>query len=224
MDERVKRIGIIAVAGVLLAVFAYAGYGAYQKRELRARVVDAVAKASRQLDETLVIDVIAPPAAIAGRLEAGVARSEELLQQLRALAARRDPDLVEAADPYVASVLEVLRRQAGAVRYRARFVEDREALKEHMARVGTRSENWAAEAIRLKKQLEQDNFDYQLTVASLGNMLAGLLDARRKIEAQLPAVALPEEAALVRARERSLAAAGTAKQELENARRLVPPG
>jgi hypothetical protein len=224
MDDRVKQIGILAVAGVLLAVFAYSGYGVYQKRELRARVVDAVAKSSRQLDETLAVDVIAPPAAIAGRLESDVARSEELLKQLRALAARRDPALVEAADPYVAGVLEVLRRQAGAVRHRARFVEDREALKEHMARAGTRSENWAAEAIRLRKQLEQDNFDYQLSVTSLGNMLGGILEARRKIAEQLPAVPLPEEAAVVRARERSIAAASTAKQEFESAKRLVPPG
>lgn len=224
MDARVKRIGIVAVAGILLAAFAYAVYGVYQKRELRAQVVDAVAKASRQLDEALDIDLLAPSAPIAQRIDAGVARSEELLQQLRALAARRDPELVEAADPYVASVLEVLRRQAGAVRHRARFIEDRDALNQHMALVGTRSENWAAEAIRLKKKLEQDNYDYQLTVASLGNMLAGLIDARRKIAAQLPAVPLTEEAALVRARERSLGAAGAAKQELENARRLVTPG
>jgi hypothetical protein len=224
MDERVKRIGIVAAAGIVLAVFAYTGYGVYQKRGLRAQVVDAVAKASRQLDEALVIDLLAPSAPDVQRIDAGVARSEELLQQLRALTARRDPELVEAADPYVASVLEVQRRQAGAVRHRARFIEDRDALNQHMALVGTRSENWAAEAIRLKKKLEQDNYDYQLTVVSLGNMLAGLLDARRKIAAQLPAVPLPEEAVLVQARERSLAAAGTAKQEFENARRLVPPG
>jgi hypothetical protein len=112
-------------------------YGVYQKRELRTQVVDAVAKASRQLDEALAIDLLAPSAPIAQRIDAGVARSEELLQQLRALAARRDPELVEAADPYVASVLEVLRRQAGAVRHRARFIEDRDALNQHMALVGT---------------------------------------------------------------------------------------
>jgi hypothetical protein len=224
MDERVKQVGIVAVAGILLAAFAYAGYGVHQKRELRARVVEAVATASRQMDETLVVDVIAPPAGLAERLEAKVAQADGALQKFRALGVRRDPDLVEAADPYMANALEVLRRQAGAVRHRARFIEDRDALKEHLARVGTRSENWAAEAIRLRKQLEEDNFSYQLTVASLGNMLAGLLDARRKIAAQLPAVPLPEEAALVRARERSLAAAGTATQELENVRRLVTPG
>jgi hypothetical protein len=153
-----------------------------------------------------------------------VVQADAALQGLRGLAARWDPVLVEAADPYVASVLEVLRRQAGAIRYRARFIEHREALAAHMASVGTRSENWGAEAIRLRQRLDQDYYDFQLSVNSLGNMLADVIDARRKLEAQLPAAPLADEAAVKRARERSLAAAGTVKQELDNARRLVGPG
>jgi hypothetical protein len=124
----------------------------------------------------------------------------------------------------VASVLEVLRRQAGAIRHRARFIEDRAALDAHMARVGARSEGWGAEAIRLRQRLDQDNYDFQLTVTSLGNMLAGLVEARRKIEKHSPAVPLPEEAAVNRARERAMVAAGAAKQEMEKSRRLVAPG
>jgi hypothetical protein len=219
-----RRIGIIAALSVFVAVLAYAGYGAQQKRELRARVAEAVTAASRQIDVALGVDVSAPAAGLEERLDAGVAQADAALQKLRALAAHRDPELVDAADPYVASVLEVLRRQAGAVRHRARFIEDRDLLQEHMARVGTRSANWGSEAVRLKQRLEQDNYDFQLTVTSLGNMLSGLLDARRKIAVQLSAVPLPEEGAVARARKRSLAAAGTAKQELENARRLVGPG
>jgi hypothetical protein len=219
-----KRIGIITAAAVVVAALAYFAYSAHQKRELRARVVDIVAKSSRQMDETLGADVSAPAAGLAERLEAGVARTEGSLQQLRLLAAYRDPALLEAADPYVASVLEVLRRQSGAVRHRLRFIEDRDALNEHMARAGTRAENWFAEAIRLRQRLEQDYFDYQLAATSLGNMLTGLIDARREIAAQLPAVPLPEEMAVIRARERTLVAAGAAKKELEAARRLVGPG
>ena len=219
-----KRIVIIAAVTILVAVLAYGGYSTHQKRELRARVVEAVATASRQLDETLAVDVIAPSAGLAERLEAGVVQADGTLQKLRALGARRDPELVEAADPYVASVLEVLRRQAGAIRHRARFIEDREALDAHMARVGARTEGWGAEAIRLRQRLDQDNYDFQLSVNSLGNMLGGLVDARRKIEKQLPAVPLPEEAAMNRARERAIAAAGVVKQELEKSRRLVAPG
>ena len=81
---------------------------------------------------------------------------------------------------------EVLRRQAGATRHRAQFIEDRKVLAAHMAGAGSRSEPWLAEAIRLKKRLEEDYFNYQLAVTSLGNMLAGLADARRKLVEQLP--------------------------------------
>jgi hypothetical protein len=55
-------------------------------------------------------------------------------------------------------------------------------------------------------------------------LLSGLVGARRKLAERLPAVPLPEEAAIARARERTLAAAGAAKQELEQAKRLVSPG
>jgi hypothetical protein len=219
-----KRIGIIAAVALVVAVLAYGGYGVHQKRELRARVVDAVVMASSQIDATLAVDVGVPAAGLAERLDTGIAGAEAALQKLRALPARRDPELVDAADPYVASVLEVLRRQAGAIRQRARFIEDREALDKHMATVGARSDNWGAEAIRLRQRLDQDNYDFQLTVNSLANMLAGLAEARGKVAAQLPAVPLAEEASVKRARERALAAAGAAKQELEKAKRLVAPG
>lgn len=202
-----KKIVLGAVATILALAFTWAGMVTYQKRELRARVVEAVTAATRQLDGTR-----------------DVAAAEAALQKLRALPARRDPELVEAADPYVAGVLEVLRRQEGVARHRARFVEDREALEAHMARMGARSETWLADAVRLKKRLDEDHYDYQLTATSLGNMLAGLQEARRKVAAQLPAVPLPEEAALSRARDRALAASAAVRQEFEQARKLVGPG
>ena len=219
-----KRIIFAAAAAILVAGFAFGGYDIYQKRELRARVTETVAVAAGQLEETLGVDINTPAAGLAERLDAGVARADAGLQQLRALGARRDPALVEAADPFVAGVLEVLRRQAGATRHRARFIEDRKVLEAHMARVGARSESWMSEAIRLKKRLDDDSFDYQLTVTSLANMLGELIDARRKLAERLPAVALPAEAAIKQARERTFAAASAVKQELEQARRMVSPG
>jgi hypothetical protein len=219
-----KRNVIIAALALFATVLAYAGYGTYQKRELHARVTEIVAAASSQLDEALSIDVNAPSAGLADGLDAKVAQAEASLRQLRALGAHRDPALVEAADPYVASVLEVLRRQAGAARHRARFIEDRKLLEAHMAGAAARSETWLSEAIRLRQRLDQDYYDYQLTVTSLGNMLAGLVPASRKLADILPTVPLPPEVAVEQARERTLAGADTAKQELEQARRLVRPG
>ena len=219
-----KRIVLGIAAALFAAVLAYAGITTYQKRDLRAQVAETVAAASVQIDESLAVDINTPADGLVGRLDAGVERAALSLQQLRALAARRDPPLVEAADSYVASVLEVLRRQAGAVRHRSRFVEDRKALDEHMAQVGARADGWFAEAIRLRKRLDQDYHDYQVTVTSLGNMLSGLVDARRKIAERLPAAPLPAEAAINQARERTRAAESATKQELEQARRLVSPG
>lgn len=219
-----KRIVIGAAAVLFAAALAYAGFATYQKRDLRAHVAETVAAASVQIGESLAVDINTPAEGLVARLDAGVERAAMSLQQLRALAARRDPALVEAADAYVASVLEVLRRQAGAVRHRARFVDDRKALDAHMGLVGARTETWFAEAIRLRQRLDQDYHDYQITVTSLGNMLSGLAGARRKIAERLPAVPLPAESAIDQARERTRAAESATKQELEQARRLVSPG
>jgi hypothetical protein len=220
--QKIKRIGV--AAGVAIAaVLAYGGYAAYETRELRGRVTGAIATASDRLGETLAIDINAPAAGLAERLAASVAQTEAALQSLRAPGARRDPALVEAADGYVTSALEVLRRQAGATRFRSRFIDDRSALEAHMTAVGSRSESWAAEAIRLRKRLDEDYFGYQLASASLGNMLAGLVDARGKLLVQLPSAKVLAETAIGEARERSLAAAAAAKLELERARRLPGP-
>ena len=218
-----KRIGIAAAAVIIAAAFAYAGYGVYQKRELRAQVAETVAAASERLGETLAIDVNAPAAGLVTRLDLSVTQTESGLQKLRGAAGQRDPGLMAAADGYVASVLEVLRRQAGATRHRAQFIDDRKALVEHMAGARSRSESWPAEAIRLKKRLEEDYFNYQLAVTSLGNMLAGLADARRKLVELLPSAKVLDATAIQRARELSSAAAAAAKAELEQARRLAGP-
>jgi len=218
-----KRTVILAVVAVVAIGLAFAGYAAYEKRALRAQLADAVAAASDRLGPTLAIDVNEPPAGLAGKLDADVMLTEVALQKIRSFAARRDPPLAEAADGYVASVLEVLRRQAGAAQYRAQFIDDRKALAAHMAAAGARSDSWGAEAIRLRKRVDDGYFGYQLAVNSLGNMLAGLADARRKLLEQMPSAKVLAETDIALARERSITAAAAAKLELENARRLAGP-
>jgi hypothetical protein len=217
-----KRI-VIAVAVGVAAGLAYAGHAAYAKRELRAQLADAVAAASDRIVETLAIDVNAPPAGLAAKLDGNVAQTEAALEKIRTTSTRRDPALAEATDGYLASVLEVQRRQAGAARHRTQFIEDRKALTAHMAAAGTRAGTWPAEAIRLKKRLDEDYFGYQLAVVSLGNMLGGLADARRKLLLQLPAAKVPGETDILQARERAAGSAAAAKLELEQASRLASP-
>ena len=96
-----KRIVFAVAAVILVAGLAFGVYDTYQKRELRSRVVEIVVAAAGQLEETLGVDVKSPVAGLAERLDASVARADAGLQQLRALKARRDPELVAAADPFV---------------------------------------------------------------------------------------------------------------------------
>lgn len=219
-----KRIVLAAAGALIVAALAYAGIVTHQKRELRAQVAELAAAAGAQFEEALAVDIGAPPSGAAERLDAGVARAEAALGRLRALAAAREPALSEAADAYLAGLLEVQRRQAGASRHRARFIEERAALEAHLAIVGARSEGWFAEAIRLRKRLDDSNYEYQRTAASLANMLAGMREARGRLAAQLPALPLPPDAAVTQARERALAAAQSAKQEVEQVRQRISPG
>jgi hypothetical protein len=216
-----KRTVILAIASVFLAVLAYAGYVTYEKREHRAQLADAVAAASDRLGETLAIDVNEPPAGLAANLDAKVAQTEAAQQKIRLAATHRDSRLAAAADGYLASVLEVLRRQAGAARHRAQFIDDRKALAAHMAAAGSRTDSWGAEAIRLRKRVDDGYFSYQLAVNSLGSMLAGLAEARRNLLLLLPSAKVLAETEIVEARERSVTAAAAAKLELEQARRLA---
>jgi len=218
-----KRTIIAAFAIAVAVALAYASFVAYEKSELRAQLAGAVAAASDRLGETLAIDVNESPAGLAGKLDGNIAQTEAALQRIRLAATRRDPPLAEAANGYLASVLEVLRRQAGAARYRAQFIDDRKALTAHMAAAGSRSDSWGAEAIRLRKRVEEDYFGYQLAVSSLDNMLAGLAEARRNLLLRHPSAKVLAETDIAQARERSVTAAAVAKLELEKARRLAGP-
>lgn len=217
-----KRIVIAAVAVLVAAGLAYAGYGTYQKRAQRTQLAQAVAAASARVDAALGTDIAAPTAAIIERLDRETEQTDADLQRLRAASTRPDRALAEAADAYVANVLAVLRRQGGSMRGRLKFTESRKALAEHMAQVGQRGEGWSATAIRLKERLDADYFEYRIAAGSLGNMLGELPAARAKIAALLPQARLPEEAAIRDARERALGAAEATRREFEQAKQLVP--
>lgn len=217
-----KRIAIAAIAVLVAAGLAYAGYGLYQKRVLRAQVAQAVDAASGRLAATLGADLAAPTPALVEQLDRASEETEASLQELRAAPARSDRPLAEAADDYVGNVLAVLKRQDGSARGRLKFADSRKALAEHLAKAGQRNEEWSDAAIRLKNRLDGDYFEYRLAVGSLGNMLGELPASRAKIGALLPQARLPEEAAIKGARARALAAAEATRLEFEQAKQLVP--
>ncbi len=217
-----KRIVIAAIAVLVAAGFAFAGYGLYQKRALRAQVVQTVDAASDRLAAALGADLAAPTPALVEQLDRASEETEAALQGLRAARTGSDPRLAEAADDYVGNVLAVLKRQDGSARGRLRFADSRKALADHLAKAGQRDEGWSDTAIRLKERLDADYFEYRLAVGSLGNMLGELPAARAKIGALLPQARLPDVAAIKDARARALSAAEATRLEFERAKQLVP--
>lgn len=222
MDQSMQRIAVAAVAVLAAAGLAFAGYGAYQKRVLRAQVAQAVDAAGVRLAATLGADLGAPTPALVEQLDRSVEETDADLQRLRAAPPRGERTLVEAADAYVGNVLAILKRQDGSARGRLKFAESRQALAEHLAVAGQRGEGWSATAIRLKDRLDGDFFEYRIAAGSLGNMLGELPGARAKIAALLPQAQLPEDAAVKDARSRALAAAEATRLEFERAKQLVP--
>lgn len=223
MATRTKTLLAAAALALLAALAAYAVHRVQQKRALQAQVAQSVTAASAGLAETLAWEVNAPPPEAAGKLDALVAQADTALQALRGMSARPDPDLAEAADDYVASALEVLRRQSGCVRGHARFADSLRALRAHMALAGQRGDGWIAEAIRLRQQLDRDHYDYQLAATSLGHMLGQLAKARERIGARLPGVPIPDRVDVDSARSRAAASSAVVREELEDAKRLAGP-
>lgn len=223
ITARSKIIAGVAALAVLAGI-GYAGFGAVKKRQLRAQVVHQVGEAGGRLEAALGVDINAPSAELLKTLDASIQATDAALQELRATSSGFNPALVEAADDYVAVVLNVMRRQAGSARGRLKFAESRKALAAHMKQVGQRSSQWMNDAIRLRQQLDRDYFDYQTAASSLANMLAGYPQSRRKVAALLPAASLPADDAVKEAHARAVAAAAATKQELERAKQLIAPG
>ena len=221
-----SRNQIIAgvVALVVAAGAAWLGYGSWQKKKLQAQVVQYVSEAGGRLEATLPTDINAPLPEILSKLDQSIQETGAALDQLRAENARSERALVEAADEYVAVALNVMRRQAGSLRGRQKFAESHKALTAHLAQVGQRSAQWMNDAVKLRKQLDSDYFDYNTASSSLANMLAGYPQSRRKISALLPAASLPAEAAVKDAHARAVSAAEATKREYEKAKQLIAPG
>jgi hypothetical protein len=219
-----NRIIIGAALIIVLAAFAYAGFGVVKKRQLQAQVADKVSEAAARLEPSLGIDINAPSMELIEKLDASIAATDASLQQLRAASARWNPALVAAADDYIASVLNVMRRQAGSLRGRQRFAESHQALAAHLARAGQRGGQWVNDAVKLRHQLDGAYFDYSTAATSLGNMLAGYPESRLRIAALLPAAALPAEAGAKEAQQRALAALEATRGEHQRAKQLIGPG
>jgi hypothetical protein len=215
----------LGVFGITLAVAAvgYWGYGAYSKSQTR-KVAAALAKdTSQRLRDTLLAEAAGPATTAAdavAKLEAQFAAVERSYAGLRQLDAAALGALGNAADDYVLTSREILRRIAVANRSRFDLGASSQALRSHMsADRGTAA--WPGEAVRLRERVDQDYREYRLAAEALVKLLDSLAASQAKIADQLDPSLLIESHVIAAVRTSTLEAAKRIATEVERLTNLA---
>lgn len=199
--------GLIAI--VALVVVGYLTYAAMQKRAQQRHVAEMV----RDTTEKLRVALAAKPAP---ELIAAIDAN------LKAARAPRDPALADAAERYILGAREIARRRVDAERLMRQAAASRAALGGHMARAARRNDAWLRDAIVLKKRVEADYFDLDLSLKALDDLLFKLPDAEKLLAPRVDADFVLDAAAIQSARQQAEAGKRRAAEELNQARRFLP--
>ena len=220
-NARFTAVALVAL--VAASALGYWAYGEYRKRELQAAVVALVTETSRQLRDALTADAApaSDPQAAASRLEAQAGEIDQGLEALRRMNPAPNRPLVDAAELYVVTARELLRRMAASKRSRVELAASTHALRALVHDTGRRSGAWIGGMLRANERLDKAYFNYRVA----GEALAGLFDSLRRARASLAARVDPalllDETLRASAEARALAAAKRASEELGEVRRLA---
>ena len=198
----------IAVLVIVGAVIGYTMWGQYQKLQQERAVTALVADTTRQLRQALTAT---PTREMFSRIDGN----------LRSLKAPRQPELADAAEHYILGAREIVRRRLDAARFAQHAAAGRQALSAHMnaAGGGRRGEAWFRTALDLKKKVEREHFELDVTLKALYELLGSLPDAEKRLAPHR--ALLLEEPLRAQAREQARADAERAAAELEKVRRLA---
>jgi hypothetical protein len=201
------------VAALVLAIAggtAYALYAAKQKKDQQRAVAALLGDTTVRLRKALNGP---PPPDVVSRID----------RNLKAAKAPRDPALADAAEHYIQGAREIARRRTDAERLAREAAMGRRALAMHMRAASRRDSYWIRVATDLKKRVERDHFDLDVSLKALSTLLLSLPEAQKRLEPHVDAALLLEESERRSARERAEAAAKRAAGELEKVRRLALP-
>jgi hypothetical protein len=205
-SKAVVAAAVLAVAGST-AYYLYAGK---QKREQQRAVAALLGDTTAQLRKALNA---LPPADLVARLDGN----------LKAVNAPRDRQLAEAAGHYIRGAREIVRHRTDAERYAREAAKSRRALAMHMSAASARDSYWIRVASDLKKRVERDHHELDVSLKALSHLLYTLPDAQKELAPHVDASLLLEEAERRKAREHAEEAAKRAAAELEKVRRLAMP-
>ncbi len=219
------RTIVIAGALIVAAALGYWGYGALKQREHRGEVAALVKDTGTRLRETLVIEA-GPTAAINSetvrKLDEHVAAAERNREALKRLDATGQQALVDAADNYLLTGQEILRRQATGHRNRLLLADSARALREHF-RADRGAASWVREAVRAREPVEKHYGVYRSAAETLDKLLESFPASQTRIASLVAGVPLAEGNLIAEARKRSLEALKRATDEVERIRQFTVP-
>lgn len=178
-----RTIGIAVTAAVVAAVLGYWGYGAHKSREAQRMALGQVADAAVRLREALTIEVGksgADPAQIVQKLDEHAAAVDRGLQGLKRVDASNHQALVDAADDYLLTAREILKKQADSHRYRSMWMQSWQALREHL-RHDTRTGAWVQQAVKARERANRDFRAYSMAAEALGKLLESFAASQKRV-------------------------------------------
>lgn len=201
------------VTVVVLAMSAFAAYyliAGKQKRDQQQAVTALLKDSTQQLRQALNTP---PNAELVSRLDSN----------LKAVRAPRDPRFADAAEHYIQGAREIARRRGEAERLTRDAAMSRRALAMHMAAASARDGYWIRVASDLKKRVERDHHDLDISLKTLSHLLTTLPESRKELAPHVDVSLLLADAEGRQAREQVDGAAKRATAELEKVRSLAMP-
>jgi len=184
-----KTIVIAAAAFVAAAGLGYWGYSAHKKREGQQSVAQAVTDVSARLREALTMEV--SPQTV-GKLDEHAAVADRGLQAVKRLDTTLPRALVDAADNYLLTAREILKRQSDRHRHRLALADSQQALRQHM-RADNRSGAWVQEAVKAKERVNRDYHGYSVAAEVLGKLLESFPATQKSMARLVAHTQIPDD-------------------------------
>ena len=208
MAVSIRGALVAAALGSAIAAAGFTLYTASKKRAEQHAVVSVIGETTVQLREALK----APsPEAL-----------EKIEGHLRAARGWSNAPVADAAEHYLLGAREIVRRRADSARLAQKAAASRAALSAHMSGASRRDTPWFRAASDLKKQVERDHFDLDVSLKALAELLDSLPDAHKRLAPHVEPALLLEDGVRRQAQQQAVAEARRAAGDLEKVRNLLP--
>ena len=208
-----KRAGIVVVSALVIAAAIW-GYSAYTTRSLRTSIAAMVNDASVKLRPALIAYTDAKQ-----DFEADARTLEAQVTRLRAMRTGAVVGLADAADSYLVSAREIVRRRAAMERTRDAHEASLGALRQHLAS-DRGSAAWTAQAVTLKTAVDRDLREFRIASESYASLVGSLPQAHARIKPHVQGAWLADDETIARARAHALDALARTDENTRQATRL----